>query len=70
MKPSRHLLRDVVVFSLPILGLVVFLSLSALASFYTGEIENFHGYPIRGLRVGGLRAALSHSLRPLGGTSS
>lgn len=70
MKPFRHLFRDVVVFSLPVLGLVVYLAVSALASFFSAEVANFHGYPVRSLRAGGLQAALTHTFRPLGGISS
>lgn len=65
MKPRRHLLRDVFVFSLPLVALLVYLVMALCVSFYNGEIEGFHGYPVRGMRVGGIKAVIQEGLAPI-----
>ena len=65
MKCHRHLLRDTFFLSLPIVALLGYVIAASIVSFYNAEIKNFHGYPIRPLRVGGLQRMLQYSVGPL-----
>jgi len=53
VKDGRHLLRDAVVLSLPALALLIYFLAATATSFYNAEIENFHGYLTRNVRLGG-----------------
>lgn len=65
MKRNRHLLFDVFVMTLPVLGVMGYVLLAAAASFYNAEIKNFHGDAVGPLRVGGPQTMLAAGLEPL-----
>lgn len=65
MSFRRHLLRDVVLLSLPLVAILGYLLLAAGVSFYNAEIRNFHGYLVRGLRVGTPRQMLRYHVNQI-----
>jgi hypothetical protein len=65
MRRVRHLLRDLLLLTLPIMGVGLWIWIAALGSFWNAEIRNFHGELVRDLRVGTLRTMLQASTRQL-----
>lgn len=65
LRPGRHLLRDVIVLSLPAVALLVYLVLATATSFYNAEIKNFHGYLTRNIRLSGPAGTARTMVRPV-----
>ena len=65
MRRVPHLLRDVVLLTLPAMGLFVWLWIAALGSFWNAEVRSFHGELVRDLRVGTLRTMIQTATRGL-----
>jgi len=65
MSFRKNHFREVLVLSLPIVVGSIITIFAALISFYNAEIANFHGYPTRSLRVGGLKQMLKFEIASL-----
>ncbi len=65
----RHILRDVFWLSLPVTVILVYLIGIAISDFHKAEVENFHGYPARSLRIGGLQSMFLRATQSLGDVS-
>lgn len=58
MHLRRHFLRDVFIFSFPVVTILGIGVIASAVTFYNAEIVNFHGYVTRSLRIGGWRQML------------